>query len=99
MLGIDRTIREVTKWLDRPEWEDVLTQTYLDHVDQACERYDIDPHELEDEIGPRLFPTLYSCVVEDALVTPVREDEEECREGPCYVSKRPGVPEDRHRPQ
>ena len=63
----DKAIAAVMKWAQREEWRDRLDTLIADHLEPACEAFDLDPDELPDLLGPGAYAQLIGCAFEDFL--------------------------------
>ena len=55
------------KWVDRDEWVEDFEDTFLDHVEAACQNAKIDPADLRDLIGDFLYGVIWDAAFEDFL--------------------------------
>ena len=63
----------LVKWVDRDEWAEAFEDTFLDHVEAACQDAKIDPADLRDLIGDFLYGVIWDAAFEDFLT---RDDDE-----------------------
>lgn len=63
---IDKAIRNLLKWIDRPEWLDAKMSVFDDHLVPVCEQLDITPDELIQELaGAGYMDMLNGMMLED----------------------------------
>lgn len=63
----------LVKWVDREEWAEGFEETFLDHVEAACQHARLAPADLRDLIGDFLYGVVWDAAFEDFLT---RDDDE-----------------------
>ena len=67
--GMDKAFKSITKWMRRDEWSDPFVELIADHIGPACEDFDIEPEDLERELGSDYFATALACAIDDLLAS------------------------------
>ena len=65
---------KVTRWASRPELRARYAAIIMEHVGDACERYGIEPEDLDQHLGERLY-NLDGWMFEDLLTAPDEDGE------------------------
>lgn len=63
--GFHKAVKSLSNWMQRDEWREDFLAVLEDHIDPACEEFNVDPEYLEDEIGREFAEMAVACAVED----------------------------------
>jgi hypothetical protein len=63
--GFHKAIKLLSNWMQRDEWRAEFLSVLEDHIDPACEEFNVAMEYLEDEIGWEFAEMATACAVED----------------------------------
>lgn len=67
--GFHTAMKSLSKWMQRDEWAVEFPPVLEDHIDPACEEFNVATEYLEDEIGREFAEMAIACAVEDFFTT------------------------------
>ncbi len=62
---IDQCLNRLTKWSEKPQWEDFLYQTYFLHLNSTLDEFDMLEDELVDLLSPEAVVSLNTAIFEN----------------------------------
>lgn len=67
--GMDKAFKSITKWMRRDDWSEPFSELIADHIGPACADLDIEPEDLESELGSDYFTMALACAIDDLLAS------------------------------